>query len=188
MAHNDNLQYPNLAIFFSILFLTFLFSQTGLMDQIVESLGVFGYFSAFAVGIFFVSTFTVVPATALLFLMGETLNIPAVSVLAGLGAVVGDYTIFKFVKDDLTDELKSVFRRVGGEDLTRFHFIIHTKYFAWLGPVLGAILIASPLPDELGVGLLGVYKLDDRQFALLSFILNTIGIFLLLSSIEAIAV
>lgn len=184
MSHRDSLQYPNLAIFFSVLILTYLFSQTGFFDQIIESLGVFGYFSAFVVGIFFVSTFTVVPATALLFLLGESLNIPAVAVLAGLGAVIGDYTIFKFVKDDLSDELKSVFRKVGGENLLRFHWVIHTKYFVWLGPVLGAILIASPFPDEMGVGLLGIYKLGDKQFAALSFILNSIGIFLLLSGIE----
>jgi hypothetical protein len=133
-----------------------------------------------------VSTFTVVPATALLFLLAENLNIFAVSALAGLGAVLGDYTIFKFVKEDLTDELKRIFRQVAGENILQFHWIIHTKYFAWLGPVLGALIIASPFPDELGIGLLGVYKLDDRRFAILSFILNSIGIFLLLSGIEII--
>jgi uncharacterized membrane protein YdjX (TVP38/TMEM64 family) len=48
--------------------------------------------------------------------------------------------------------------------------------------VLGAIIIASPLPDEMGVGLMGISKLKTSQFILLSFVLNAIGIFIVVTA------
>jgi len=149
-------------------------------------LGDFGYISALLIGIFFVSTFTVIPATAILFFLSESIGLFSVSLLAGIGAVLGDYIIFRFVKDDLVEELKSIFRLVAGDNVLKFHWIIHTKYFVWLSPVLGALIIASPFPDELGIGLLGMYKLNNKHFLTISFVLNTIGIFLLLSGVEAV--
>ncbi len=187
MNQRNNLKYPNLTILFSILFLTYLFLHTGVLHEWVRHIGNFGYISAFLIGIFFVSTFTVVPATAILFFLAEQLGIVPVSILAGFGGMVGDYTIFKFIKDDLLHELRSLFNRVAGENFLKIHWIAQTKYFVWLNPVIGALLIASPLPDELGIGILSVYKLDTRQFLLLTLILDTIGIFVLLSSISAIA-
>lgn len=185
MPRKDNFKYPNLTILFSILFLTYLFLRTGALHEWVTLLGNFGYVSAFLIGMFFVSTFTVIPATAILFFLAEQLGIIPVSLLAGLGGMVGDYTIFKFIKDDLVHELRLLFEQVAGENLLRVHWIAHTKYFVWLSPVIGALIIASPLPDELGIGILSVYKLDAKKFLLLTFILDTLGIFLLLSGIHA---
>jgi hypothetical protein len=45
---------------------------------------------------------------------------------------------------------------------------------------VGAIIIASPLPDELGLALLGVSTLSRPQFFLLSFAMNSLGIFIIL--------
>src|SRR3989338_2196144 len=139
-----NLKYPNLAAFFTISALTYFLYKNGFLEQIVNSLGSFGYFGAFIAGIFFVSTFTVVPAGAMLALFAGHLNIYLLSFVAGIGGVIGDYAIFRFIKDGMIEELKSVFHKVGGDNLLKFHWIIHTKYFAWLSPVIGAIIIASP--------------------------------------------
>ncbi len=179
-------KYPNLSILFSILFFTYIFYREGLLAQYVGGLADFGFISIFLVGMFFISTFTVVPATAILFLLEKSFGIPTVALIAGLGAMFGDYFIFRFVKEDLVEELKDIFNEVAGDFFMRFHWMAHTKYFLWFGPVLGALVIASPLPDELGIGLLGIYKLDNKRFMLLSYILNTVGIFLLLSAVEAV--
>jgi len=184
MSNHNHLKYPNLTIFFSILFFTTVLSYTGTLHVWVENLGAFGYLSVVIAGIFFVSTFTVIPATAILILLSTQFNLFLVSFLAGTGAMIGDFLIFRFVRDGLVDELKNIFNKVGGENVLKFHYVIHTKYFAWLGPVLGAIIIASPFPDELGVGFLGVYKLNDSKFAIISFILNTLGIFFILTAAQ----
>ena len=44
---------------------------------------------------------------------------------------------------------------------------------------MGGLIIASPFPDELGIGLLGFSKMRTRWFVLLSFTFNFIGIFLI---------
>jgi len=181
MSH-VHLKYPNLSIFFGILFLTFILVRSGALLEWVSYIGGFGYLGVFLAGILFVSTFTVVPATAALIVFSGQFNIFLVSFIAGFGALIGDYTIFRFVKDGLVGELRSIFHKVGGYNILKGHHIVHTKYFGWLGPVLGAFIIASPLPDELGIGILGIYRLGHKKFAALSFVLNTVGIFLLLAA------
>lgn len=184
--YKDEYKYPNLSLFFTILFFTYIFSREGVLQQWVSGIENLGYFGVFLTGIFFISTFTVTPATAILFLMLDRFSIPEIALIAGIGSVVGDFIIFRFIKDDLVDELKDVFKKVGGDSMIRLHWVAHTRYFGWLGPVIGALIIASPLPDELGVGLLGIYKMDNKKFLLLSWILNTIGIFMLLSAVSAV--
>lgn len=181
-----NLKYPNLIILFGVIFLTVIFYNFGFLDSWVKSLENLGYLGAFILGMVFVSSFTVVPSAAMLVLMSQDMNILAVSLFAGLGGMAGDYLIFRFVKDELADELREIFRMVSGNGFSKFKNIIHTGYFAWLGPVIGAAIIASPFPDELGVGLLGIYKLDNKRFMAITLVLDTIGIFLLLSASRAI--
>ena len=55
--------------------------------------------------------------------------------------------------------------------------ITHYLLFA-----LSGIIIASPLPDEIGVSLLaGLTHIKQKILAIVSFVLNTIGIIILLS-------
>jgi uncharacterized membrane protein YdjX (TVP38/TMEM64 family) len=133
---------------------------------------------AFLVGIFFVSTFTVVPAMYVLYILADKLNPLGVAICAGIGALIGDYLIFRFLKDGVFRELKPIFLKLGGNYLIR---IFRTPYFAWLVPFIGAAIIASPFPDEVGVGILGLSKLRVWQFMLLSFILNAAGIFIVVT-------
>jgi hypothetical protein len=46
-------------------------------------------------------------------------------------------------------------------------------------PVVGAVIIASPLPDELGLALLGFSRIDRRYFFAISYTMNFIGIVLI---------
>jgi len=115
-----------------------------------------------------------------LFNLAEYLNPWEIALIAGVGAVIGDMTIFQFIRTKgLVDEIKHFFQYFGSDKL---HHLIHTKYFSWTLPVIGAIIIASPLPDELGIGLMGISHLKTWKFVLVSFLLNSIGIFLIVSS------
>lgn len=46
----------------------------------------------------------------------------------------------------------------------------------------GAFIIASPFPDEMRIGLIGASKLKNWQFLILSFLLNSIGIFVVVTA------
>lgn len=180
MAIWRNYKYKNLTLFFLSLLFALYISRFESFHQFLLNLDGLGYFGIFLAGALFVSTFTVSTGIVILLVLAEKYSPIEVGLVAGLGAVVGDLIIFQFIKDRLVDELKDVYNKIdGGHHLKR---IFYSKYFKWTPPVLGAIIIASPLPDELGVSLMGLSKMKTYQFILLSFILNAIGIFLIVSA------
>lgn len=170
--------YKNTGFLVISLVVFFYFANTDFVRNIINTIGGFGYIGAFITGIFFVSTFTVAPAMVVLYNLADRLNPFEVAILAGVGAVVGDYLIFRFFKDKVFEELKPLFFRFKGHYLQK---IFKTPYFVWLTPLIGAAIIASPFPDEVGVGILGIAKLRNWQFALLSFFLNATGIFIIVT-------
>ena len=143
-------------------------------------LGGFGYISAFFAGILFVSTFTVATGAVILLILAEQLHPIEIGLIAGFGAVVGDLTIFRFVKDNLVKELESIYNQIDSDH--HLKRVLHSKYFSWSLPVIGAIIIASPFPDELGISLMGISKMKTYKFMLISFLLNSLGIFLVVSA------
>ncbi|MDH4358490.1 MAG: hypothetical protein OEV37_00880 [Candidatus Berkelbacteria bacterium] len=156
----------------------FLLLRSPAVVSLLKSAGNFGYLGSFISGVFFVSIFTVAPATAVLFELAENFNPVLVALFAGLGAVLGDYFIFRFLKDRVFQELSELFRGVkrgfiGG--------VFRTPYFSWLIPLLGALIIALPLPDEMGVAVMGLSKVKTWQFVAITFLLNSIGILLVVT-------
>lgn len=176
-------KYKNTFFLILSLILLFYLSNTNIGQQAIKNVSRLGYFGSFIAGIFFVSTFTVAPAGIVLFKLAQIYNPILVTISAGIGAVIGDYIIFRFLKDNVFEEIKPIFMKLGGSHLSR---IISTPYFAWLAPVLGALIIASPFPDEIGVGLMGISKLKNWQFLLISFLLNSLGIFLIITLVKSI--
>lgn len=152
----------------------FYFADSIFVKNFIYQISHLGFVGIFITGIFFVSTFTVAPASLVLFYISEELNILEVVIFAGLGAMFGDYIIFRFLKDKVFEELKPIFNKLGNFYISK---LFSTPYFAWLAPVIGAIIIISPFPDEIGISLLGITRIKNWQFLLLSFLLNSLGIF-----------
>lgn len=157
--------------------------QTPLVESIIQEVGQLGYLGAFITGIFFVSTFTVAPAIAVLFHIAEVLNPWEVALLAGLGAMLGDYILFRFMKDKVFEELRPVFMKL---PKSKLNILFRSPYFAWMLPLFGAFIIASPLPDEVGVSVMGLSKIKRWQFFVLAFVLNSVGILLTILAAQAV--
>lgn len=172
-------RYKNITIFLLSIILAIFISRFEAFHTFLLNLGNLGYLGAFIAGILFVSTFTVVTGAVILLVLAEKLSPIEIGIIAGLGAVVGDFTIFRFIKDNLLEEITPFYNRLGGSHLTA---VLHSKYFSWTLPVFGALIIASPLPDEVGVSLMGISKMKTYQFLFISFILNALGIFLIISA------
>lgn len=170
--------YKNTTLLIFSLILFFLLAKTPQVDNFIKQVGTLGYIGAFITGIFFVSTFTVAPAAVVLYHLADTLQPLEIAVLAGLGAMVGDYIIFRFIQDRVFRELRPYFLKHGRPYI---RILYKSPYFAWMLPVFGAFIIASPFPDEVGVGLLGLSKIKRWQFFLLSLVLNATGIFFVVS-------
>ncbi len=114
-----NWHYKNTSLLILSLILFFLFANTPFIKGIITYIGNFGYIGAFITGIFFVSVFTVAPAAVVLYFLADTLNPLLVAIFAGAGAVIGDYLIFRFLRDRVFDELKPMFLKSGGNILVK---------------------------------------------------------------------
>ncbi len=149
--------------------------------MIVQNISSLGYLSLVILGMFFVSTFTVTPTVMILFRLTYQFDPLVVACLASVGAVLGDLIIFHFLRDQVYEELKPLFAKIHWHQASH---IFKSRYIAWTTPVLGAIIIASPLPDELGVALMSGSHLKRWQFVLLSYILNSVGIFIIIELVR----
>ncbi len=155
----------------------------------LTNLGGYGYISAFIAGLLYDSTVTVVTGVGMLLILGEVLPRWQVALIGGVGAVIGDFIVYKFVKNNVMEELAPVFETVedgiGRKRIRAIEHLLHTKYFHWTLPLIGAILIGSPFPNELAWGIMGITKMKNYQVILLSFVVNFTGITLLLSASTA---
>jgi hypothetical protein len=173
-------KYKNLQLFALSITFAFLLSLYEPFHIWLLGFGNWGYVGAFFAGILFVSTFTVATGIVILLVLAEQLSAIEIGIIAGLGAVIGDFVIFRFVKDGVAAELLHIYHFFNKS--RHLEHLLHSRYFSWIFPVVGAVIIASPLPDEIGVSLMGISKMKTYKFLLLSFILNAIGIFLVVSA------
>lgn len=129
--------------------------------------------SSFFAGIFFTSAFTIAPASIALAELSKTLPVLQLAFFGALGAVMGDMILFLFIRDKFADDLYRVVHSFHDKKLTRF---LHRKFLKWLTPLVGAIIIASPLPDEVGITMMGFSKLNTKMLIIISFGMNFIGV------------
>ena len=96
--------------------------------------------------------------------------------MGAIGSVIGDLIIFRFVRDRISDDFIALFQQV---KIKRLVHILHLEIFRFLTPFIGALLVASPLPDEIGLAMMGISKIKTRYFIPISYFLNFIGILLI---------
>ena len=137
------------------------------------------YLSSFALGMMYTYGFTAALATGALLVIANQQNIFITGIIAGFGALMGDLIIFKFVRKSFNEEINELKKTRIMRKARKF-----LKDHATLNgaiPLIAYIIIASPLPDEIGVSMLAMYKdTSTKAFSIISFILNTIGIFIIL--------
>lgn len=152
--------------------------KTHALESLLTSFGLSPALVSFMGGIFFTSAFTSVPATVALVEVSRFTHPFFVALYGTCGALLGDLLIFRFIKMHISADLDYVLRALRWEEryLTLHHHFLKLKAWRWFFPLLGALIIASPLPDELGLMILGLAKVRTRSIILLTFTLNFFGI------------
>jgi hypothetical protein len=128
----------------------------------------------FVAGVFFASLFTAPISVVALGEFALTTSPWAVALIGGAGALVGDLIILLFLKK-VMDQGSSFFSRILAR--RKISAVSESKFFSWLLFVTGAVLIATPLPDELGLMLMGLTRINLKFVIPASFILNSLGIY-----------
>lgn len=148
-------------------------AKTGALENLLIATQQSKIIGSFLAGMFFVSVFTVAPASVILAELVRHNSIFAVAFFGGLGSLTGDLLIFHFIKDHLSEDLLYLVRKSHSKRITA---IFRLRFLRWLTPIVGALIVASPLPDELGLMLMGFSKMKTGIFIPLSFTLNFLGI------------
>jgi len=157
--------------------ISFLLWQSGWLYGAIHRLGSLEYLGVFLAGIGFVSIFTAAPSAVVLLVLSQDIAPPIVAIIAGFGSMIGDLVLFSIISKFFPHHKKI------SPDVTGILRIIshlrHTKYRMIL-TMIGAFVIVSPLPDELGLALMGLGRVPWWMIACITFVLNSIGIYLLI--------
>ena len=174
-SNNKLLLFDFIIVIFSIA-IAIVLVQTEALQKILTSTKELEILGSFIAGIFFTSIFTVAPATVTLGQIAVANSLFLTAVFGAAGALIGDLIIFKFVRDNISEHLKETVKNKmvskSIRDLYKY------RLFRWSTFFLSGLILASPLPDELGISLLGFLRIETKWFIFISYIFNFLGIVL----------
>lgn len=147
--------------------------------SVIENLG---YGAVFLAGLFIGFGFTFLPAAAILIVAAPELNFWAAGILTSIAAFIGNYAFFRLIRISFEDEINDLSQR------KIFRYAIdwidrHLSPWArsYVLPIFAGILVATPLPDELGMAIVAAcHKISFPLFSIVSFIFAAFGIFIIL--------
>ena len=181
MKKQIRIKYPKLLLLLLSLLFAYILFKGKIFLPFHNFLLSLGYLGAFFSGFFYSYGFTAAPATAILLILAKEHNIIFASLIAGFGALIGSLIIFFYVRYTLRDELtklshEPLVHKIEVEEAKLFGKHIHEIKMAFAG-----FLIASPLPTEIGISLMSsIKRISIKKFAIISYLLNTAGIFVIL--------
>lgn len=146
----------------------------------------FGYLGGLIAGVLSASFFTAVPAVVLVVDLATTTGLDPLllALTVGAGSAIGDMLLLLFFEERIFYELRPLFKKL------RLSFLVQDKRRKRTSlPLLlsGAAIIVTPLPDEIGLGLLGISHFPKAFIFVICLALNTLGAALVIAAAQAIA-
>lgn len=176
-------KHKNLVLLLLGILVAFFISRNQDLKNFLLRIGDLDYLGAFLTGILFSSTFTFPIGALVLLDLAKDIPIFPLVVLLCLGAVSVDFLIFKLIKNSAAEEISPIYEeleKLGKKNHLRKLF--HTKYFGWTLPVFGTFIMMLPIPDELGISILGISNIKPARFLLISLCCHAIGMFLIVTA------
>ncbi len=141
-----------------------------------------GYVGGFIAGILSISFVTAAPAVILLIDLAGKVDPHILALSWAIGSTVGDWLAVRFYQDGVFHELKPLFKRFRIKSLVR---VMKHRFTSWILFLVGAVVIASPLPDEVGLGLMGLSHIKRPYVIFMCFLLNLVGALIVVLAIRA---
>lgn len=179
--HFFKYKYHKFTILILLIVLAYFLFKIPFFDNVFVNLRSYSYWSVFVAGLIFAFGFTA-PFSIVLILLSNPSNIFLAAFIGAIGAMISDLIIFKFVKFSLMDEFEHLEKEPKIIELR--HYIKHKFHFKvgnYLLYLIVGLVIASPLPDEVGVTMLaGITHINLKVLAAISLLLHFFAILLLL--------
>lgn len=166
-------EYKHTSLAISAIILFVLLLDTALIQSVLAYIQHLELLGIFIAGVLFVSFFTAAPAVVLLLQFLDFYDPFTIALIAGGGAAIGDLIIFTIMEDKIGYELKPLAKKLR---LMKFINSLHKKKARLRTVLVGAFIIASPLPDEAGIALLGLSHISAASLLFVTYILNAAGI------------
>lgn len=175
--------YPKLFLLIGTLYLGRMVYTDGNNFYFHSILDVVGYFGTFIAGVLLAYGFTFGPAVGAILYYSQSQNFFVAGLIATLGAIIGNLLIFRLIHVSLEQEIKklkhSQFFQWSLRQLNKYPPSFIRRYIL---PIFAGILVATPLPDEIGMAILALCpKLSFPVFSVVTFIFSIFGIFILLA-------
>lgn len=162
-------------LFVGSVMVAYILFKTGAVVAFVDFTKEWEYLGVFFSGMMFTSIFTVAPATVILGEIAAHNHPLFVGLVGGLGAAVADTFMLFLFENSIRLHMASSKERAHYKLLMAF---FGTPGMHIVGLIIGAILIISPFPDELGLALMGLTNVKASHLFPIAFVLNAIGIYL----------
>jgi uncharacterized membrane protein YdjX (TVP38/TMEM64 family) len=172
------IKYPKLSLFIiSVILVYFLFSGLA-YKPLHDALVFMGYFGTFLAGLLYPYALTSAAGTGILLILAKEQNLLLAGVIAGIGALISDIILFLFVKHGFGDEVQKLSKETVVRTIIRR---IPDSVRVYLLAIFAGLLIASPLPTEIGIMLMtSIKNMSVKKFVIIVYILHASAIFIIL--------
>lgn len=172
------IKYPKLSLFIiSVILVYFLFSGLA-YKPLHDALVFMGYFGTFLAGLLYPYALTSAAGTGILLILAKEQNLLLAGVIAGIGALISDIILFLFVKHGFGDEVQKLSKETVVRTIIRR---IPDSVRAYVLTIFAGLLIASPLPTEIGIMLMtSIKNMSVKKFVIIVYILHSSAIFIIL--------
>ncbi len=174
-------RYPKLfLLLLSMVLAYYLFKQPVILNWI-SGLNNLGYFGSFIAGLLLPTGFSSVLGVGF-FLTAKLENLFLAVLIGGVGCMIADLLIFKLIKISFASELKQLEKT---KIIHKIEKIVnknkHILILHYLLYIFAGIILATPLPDEVGVSMLaGLTTIRPFKLAIISLLIHSTSIYLML--------
>ncbi len=145
------------------------------IHTLLEPWGIGGIFIA---GMMYTVSFTAAAAAFILPTFIFDYSPTTIAIIGGLGSTLVDITLLHFIRSDLKKEIKRFTALPFMKAMRKAMPLMKEK---WFRNTLGFTVLGLPIPDEVGIALIANTSVSEADFRVLGFIVNTIGIYALVS-------
>ncbi|MEK6927679.1 MAG: hypothetical protein AABX11_04565 [Nanoarchaeota archaeon] len=174
-------KYPKITLLIVISIAAYFLFNLPEVSEFFLKLNGLSYLGIFIAGLLFSFGFTT-PLAIGIFIVSAPENILLAAIIGGFGAMLSDITIFKIIRFSFMDEFNRLEKTHPAKIINaEIKKEIPKKIRNYLLYFLAGLIIASPLPDEVGVTMLaGLSHIKTIYLAIIGLIFNTLGIFVML--------
>jgi hypothetical protein len=172
------IKYPKLSLFIITVILVYLLFSGLAFKPLHDALLFLGYLGTFLAGLLYPFALTSAAGTGILLILAKEQNLLFAGAIAVIGALISDIFLFLFVTHSFNDEVQKLSEEKVVRTLSRR---IPDSIRAYLLGSFACLLIASPLPTEIGILLLtSMRDISFKKFIIMIYILHASAIFIIL--------